>query len=30
MAAPLYHGGAPGLAVGDLLKPGHSRDHNHR
>lgn len=26
---PLYHGGVPGLAVGDLVLPGHSRDHHH-
>lgn len=26
---PLYHGGVPGLSAGDLLEPGHSRDHNH-
>jgi hypothetical protein len=24
-----YHGGVPGLAIGDLLEPGHSRDHRH-
>lgn len=24
----LYHGGAPGLRVGDLIKPGHERRHH--
>jgi hypothetical protein len=24
-----FHGGAPGLAIGALLEPGHSRDHRH-
>jgi hypothetical protein len=25
----LYHGGKPGLRAGDVLEPGHSRDHQH-
>lgn len=29
MSGPLYHGGVPGLSPGDLLRPGHSRDHLH-
>ena len=27
--AALYHGGVPGLAIGGMLEPGHSRDHRH-
>ncbi len=26
---PLWHGGVPGLRIGDLLEPGHSRDDRH-
>lgn len=26
---PLYHGGVPGLSEGDVIQPGHSRDHHH-
>lgn len=25
MSAPLYHGGIPGLRVGDVIEPGHDR-----
>jgi hypothetical protein len=25
----LYHGGVPGLRIGDLIQPGHSRDDRH-
>lgn len=25
----LYHGGIPGLRPGDLIQPGHNRDHQH-
>lgn len=28
-AKALWHGGVPGLDMGDLIEPGHSRDHNH-